>query len=380
MAKKVTTDDIRNLINKEVGDKLAYNLRDTNPTEVKEWIPTGSTWLDSIICKGRRRAGIPVGKISSIAGLSATGKSYMAAQIAANAIPMGIKVVYFDSESAIDPEFLEEVGVNLDEFIYVAPDTVEDVLNTIDSLLTNTNQKILFIWDSLAFSASRKDLEGEVNPNSTVAQTPRILSLGLKRLMVPLAKKQCTLLVLNQLKTRISANPGDRYDIMAEPYFTPGGLALKYSYSLEIWLTKRKAKSAQKRNEDDFVVGGEVKLKIKKSRFGSELRECVFNIEWGQNVRICDEESWFYAIQSSPRFRRAGAWYEIDLDGKGNFTPKFRASDWMEKLENNDYFKKAILDIMDEELVYKFADKRGDDRAYYDIENSLEDADEENTE
>ena len=76
-------DSIRKLLNKKAGREIAHSLKEDNPTEVKEWIPTGSRWLDSIICKGNL-AGIPVGKVVEIAGLEATGKSFMAAQIAGN--------------------------------------------------------------------------------------------------------------------------------------------------------------------------------------------------------------------------------------------------------------------------------------------------------
>ena len=72
---------IRGIINKKAGREVAHSLQDSNPTEVNEWIPTGSRWLDAIICKGKA-AGIPVGKISEIAGLPGTGKSFLAAQIA----------------------------------------------------------------------------------------------------------------------------------------------------------------------------------------------------------------------------------------------------------------------------------------------------------
>ena len=101
-AGKISIDSLRTLINKTSGAPVAHNLREANPTEVKEWIPTGSRWLDSIICRGKL-AGIPVGKITEIAGLESTGKSFMAAQIAANAQKMGMNVIYMDSESAIDP-------------------------------------------------------------------------------------------------------------------------------------------------------------------------------------------------------------------------------------------------------------------------------------
>ena len=141
---------IKGIINKKAGREVAHSLTDSNPTEVNEWIPTGSRWLDSIICKGKL-AGIPVGKVSEIAGLEATGKSFMAAKIAANAQKMGIDVVYFDSESALDPAFLERADCDLERLLYVQAESVEFVLETIEELLA-TGNKWLFIWDSLALT------------------------------------------------------------------------------------------------------------------------------------------------------------------------------------------------------------------------------------
>ena len=91
-AGKLSLDDMRSMINKSTGLNVAHDLQSDNPTAVKDWIPTGSRWLDSIICKGKM-AGIPVGKVTEIAGLSASGKSFMATQIAANAQKKGFTVV-----------------------------------------------------------------------------------------------------------------------------------------------------------------------------------------------------------------------------------------------------------------------------------------------
>ena len=102
-AGKLSIGDMRKLINKKVGQNVAHDLTAENPTEVKQWIPTGSRWLDSIVCRGKR-AGVPVGKVTEIAGLESTGKSYMAAQIAANAQEMGMDIVYFDSITMISPQ------------------------------------------------------------------------------------------------------------------------------------------------------------------------------------------------------------------------------------------------------------------------------------
>ena len=117
-AGRLSIAEIKAKINKKHGQAVAYSLVDKNPTDVEEWIPTGSRWLDSIVSRGQL-AGIPVGKISEIAGLQATGKSYMAAQVAANAQKMGIDVAYFDSESAISSDFLEAAGCNVEDILYI---------------------------------------------------------------------------------------------------------------------------------------------------------------------------------------------------------------------------------------------------------------------
>ena len=197
---KLSFDEIRKIVNKKAGHEVAHSLTGENPTAVKDWIPTGSRWLDSIICKGRL-AGIPVGKVVEIAGLEATGKSYMATQIAANAQKMGIDVVYFDSESAIDPGFLAAAGCDLERLMYIQAESVEFVLETIEDLL-EVDTKWLFIWDSLALTPSISDVEGDFNPLSSMAVKARILSKGMSKLTVPIANKKATLLVLNQLKTK----------------------------------------------------------------------------------------------------------------------------------------------------------------------------------
>ena len=185
-AGKVSIGDLRSLINKTSGMDVAYNLKDENPTEVKEWVPTGSRWLNSIICRGKL-AGIPVGKISEIAGLEATGKSFMAAQIAGNAQKMGMTVIYMDAESAIDPTFLERAGCDLEELIYVQVQSVEQVLETIESILNTGAERTLFIWDSLALTPSISDVEGDFNPQSSMAVKPRILAKGMSKLTVPIS-------------------------------------------------------------------------------------------------------------------------------------------------------------------------------------------------
>ena len=342
---RIDTTSLIDLINKKAGETLAYDLTKENTTEVKEWIPTGSTWLNKIICVGNPNGGIPVSKITELAGLEGSGKSYMAAQIAANAQKMGIEVVYFDSESALDPAFLEQAGCDVGKIAYTQAKTVEFVFETMEMLLGETDKKMLFVWDSVAQTPTRKMLDEDFDPQSSIGYKARLLSKAMKKMTIPLANNQCTLLALNQLQTNITT---DRASLLTEPYVTPGGKALPYSYSLRIWLTVRKAKASYVTDEHGYKVGSEVKARIKKSRFGSLGRECTFKILWGNNVGIQDEESWFDAIQPSDNLERNGAWYTLKYaDGTSE---KFQFTKWHEKIKN-EKFKARILEIMNEVVV-----------------------------
>ena len=348
---KIDLKAMKRRINKSVGLEVAHDLNEDNPTEVKQWIPTGSRWLDSIICRGKL-AGIPVGKIIEIAGLASAGKSYMACQIAANAQRMDHFVVYFDAESAIDPMFLEQAGINVNEnFMYVQAVSVEKTLETIEMLMSDyPDNQFLFIWDSIAATSSEKELEGDYNPQSSMAVKPRIFARAFPKLTVPLANQKCTLLLINQLKTNITSNVAEA---MTTPYIAPGGKAIEYFCSLRIWLTKRKAKAAYVTDETGVRKGSEVKVKLEKSRFGSEGRTCGFKILWGDEVRIQDEESWLEAIKASgsDRYRVGGGWCYLK-NSQGNEV-KFRSSNWAKKLEDPT-FKQMVFDIMDEEIIKKF--------------------------
>jgi|TARA_R110002020_G_scaffold362574_2_gene574875 recombination protein RecA len=363
-AGKLSISRMRDIINRNAGMKVAHDLRSENPTEVKEWIPTGSRWLDSIICKGKL-AGIPVGKVVEIAGLEATGKSYLAAQAAANAQRMGIDVVYFDSESAIDPTFLERAGCNLENLLYVQATSVEFVLETIEELMGSGENRMLFIWDSLALTPAISDIEGDFNPQSSMAVKARILAKGMSKLTVPIANSQSTFLVLNQLKANITRSPSEA---LTTPYMTPGGKAMIYAYSLRIWLTGRKAKASFVTDDKGFRIGSEVKVKLEKSRFGTQGRQCNFKILWGDEIGVQDEESWFDAIKGSKHLSSSGSWYSLQYED--GTVDKFQPSRWMTALES-DKFRARVLEIMDSEVIQKFDKREGDAKDFYDIDQEV---------
>jgi recombination protein RecA len=366
-AGRVSMSDLRAMINKKAGRNVAHDLREDNPTEVKQWIPTGSRWLDSIICKGKY-AGIPVGKVTELAGLEATGKSFLAAQCAANAQKMGIGVIYFDSESAIDPTFLEKAGCDIGAMMYVQAQSVEFVLETIEELLGATDEQLLFIWDSLAFTPSVSDVAGDFNPQSSVAAKARILAKAMSKLVIPLADKKATFLVLNQLKTNIPQGPMARQIAMTTPYITPGGKAMHYAYSLRIWLTGRKSKAAYVLDDNGFRIGSEVKVKLEKSRFGTQGRSCTFRILWGTDpIGVQCTESLFEALKGF--MTAAGSWYTLEYNG---YSKKFQPSKWVEVIESDPEFRQHVYDFMDEVVIQKFDKREGEASDFYEVDAEVD--------
>tara|TARA_R110002074_G_scaffold69839_1_gene162515 strand:- start:2988 stop:3734 length:747 start_codon:yes stop_codon:yes gene_type:complete len=246
--------------------------------------------------------------------------------------------------------------------MYVQAESVEFVLETLEELLGTNDNRMLFIWDSLALTPAISDVEGDFNPQSSMAVKARILAKGMSKLTVPIANSQSAFLVLNQLKTNITNNVAEA---MTTPYVTPGGKAMHYAYSLRIWLTKRKAKAGYILDDNGFRVGSEVKVTLKKSRFGTEGRQCTFKILWGGAVGIQDQESWFEAIKSSKSLHQAGAWYNLEFED--GTSEKFQAAKWMEKIQT-DKFRSRVLQIMDEEIIMRFDKKQGKAEDFYDID------------
>ena len=139
---------------------------------------------------------------------------------------------------------------------------------------------------------------------------------------------------------------------------------MHYSYSLRIWLTGRKAKAAFIEDDKGFRIGSEVKVKLEKSRFGTQGRTCAFRILWGtDDIGIRDEESWFDAVKGSDYMKSAGAWYTLTMpDG---YEKKFQPSKWAEIIQTDEEFKNNIIKLMDEEVVQKFDRREGSADQFY---------------
>ena len=276
------TKDLIDSVNKNFGYEISAKMEDGSPSDVKIFIPTGSTLLDYLI-SNRRNGGIPVGKIAEISGLEGTGKTLLAMHICANTQKMGGLPIYIDTENAFQSDFAIRVGLVPDkDFLYAAPGSVEDVFKYIFTVLKRLDDNkgdtgykfVTIIWDSVAATPCAADLKEEnPDPTATVGLKPRILSKNIYTLLQSAGRANVAQVFLNQLRTNIRAQP------FSDPYISPGGKAIPFASSVRVRLTsKGKVKSG------DQIIGINTRAKCVKTRFGPPHRDCVFPIYFTHGV------------------------------------------------------------------------------------------------
>jgi recombination protein RecA len=385
-------------------DKIAWNLGTDhdNPTEVKEFISFGSTLLD-YVCTNRRNGGAPVGKITEIVGEEASGKSLLCAHLVAECQRRGGIAVYIDTENAASPEFLTQLGVNINELVYLQPGCVEAVGEAIEKTIMTArakapNKLVLIIWDSIANCPTRVELEGSYDLNMNLQlEKSKVLSKMMRKLVDTLGKERICVVLTNQLKTKIGVMYGD-------PMTTPGGKAVPYAASLRIRLNRSVQLQAGKpKKGEEAEEGGEGKeakgavygihtiAKVIKCRLGPPLRRCEFDITFQSGID--DEQSWLDYLHSRGEVEKAKGWcyYSAFPSGKMSTKPDpenpkkeieydrglmFREKEWKQALSSNLEFRKRVLDDLEKHLIVKYGEKptdfEADPESLMDVESALE--------
>jgi len=237
-----------------------------------DFISTGIPSLDKML-----GGGIIIGGVVEIVGLEASGKSTIAGMVAANAQKREMPVVYLDTEAATSMARLKMLGVNTETLIYVQPNCLEDVYDVIAQVLTSKIKEkswegpALIIWDSLAQTPAKKEIEMEEGDEYTkeMAVRARVNSMGLRKLTIPIQSAQVTLLIVNQLRENVGQTFGEKYS-------SPGGHAPKYAAIQRLRLN---ATNTVKINEAAGITGKRIQAKSIKNKAYTPLLETdlIFN-------------------------------------------------------------------------------------------------------
>lgn len=277
-----TVSLIRDL-NKERGDKVAYNLSiDDSPTHVKRWISTGIKSLD-YICSNRRDGGLPEGRIIEIFGPPSIGKSHVAVQICKSVQRMGGIVVYIDSETATSVENLMDLGINVAKrFVYVNEHCTENILAIAESTILKTRAAkkdipVVIVWDSVAASSPKAELEGEYD-KETMGLQARAIAKGMRKITGVIGEENVLFVILNQMKMKLGVTHGD-------PATTPGGQAIPFHASIRI----RLGAGQHIENAKKEVIGINVWAKTIKNKIVAPFRKVDFQIHFGVGIKEHEE-------------------------------------------------------------------------------------------
>jgi recombination protein RecA len=283
-------------IERQFGKGSVMRLGDEGRVPV-EVIPTGSIALDVALGIG----GLPRGRIVEIYGPESSGKTTVALHAIAQAQKMGGIAGFIDAEHALDPEYAQRLGVDIDALLVSQPDTGEQALEIADMLVRSGALDIIVI-DSVAALVPRAEIEGEMG-DTHVGLQARLMSQALRKITGALSNSNTTMIFINQLREKIGV-------MFGSPETTTGGKALKFYSSIR--LDVRRIETLK---DGTDAVGNRTRCKVVKNKMAPPFKQAEFDIIYGQG--ISREGSLIDMGVEHGFVKKSGAWYTYDGDQLG---------------------------------------------------------------
>ena len=327
------------------------------PTDVTEWVSTGSSLLDLAI-SNKPHGGLAAGRITEINGLEGSGKSLIGAHALASTQNKDGLAVYIDTESSVSSEFLQAIGINTDSMLYVHLETVEDIFDTIETIVTKIRESskdklVTILVDSLAAASTKVEMDADFDKDGWATAKAIIISKAMRKITNLIARQKICLIFTNQLRQKLGVMFGD-------PWTTSGGKALPFHSSTRIRLKNMgQIKAGTKKD----VIGMKCRAQIIKNRLGPPLRHADFNLYFDSGID--DKGSWLQVMKDHKLLKVAGAWYTLEYKGKDI---KFQSKDFDKKLEEIDGLEEYLYDLICNASILKYqsADLGIDDVEYTD--------------